>query len=255
MKKLSAIIIDDEKGVRELLLELIERHCPEVTIIGVAVDVESAFKEINTKKPDIIFLDVQMPKGDGFSLLRKFSKPPFEVIFVTSYDQYAISAIKFSALDYLLKPVDVKDLIEAVKKAIKKRDDRNDNEQQIINLLNNADERNPEKKIAVHQNEKVKFVKISEVHYIEADDRYSHIYMSATDKYTLTKTLKDFEEFLRNHPLLIRINKSHMINLNHVSNYSKGEPCIIEMTNGKAFEISRRKKQEVLEALRLREKK
>lgn len=246
---MKAILVDDEEKSRRVLRSLLEKFCPEIQICGEAEGVEQAAQLVKEQKPGLVFLDIQMPTGSGFDLLRKYEELPFDVIFVTSYDEYAINAIKFSALDYLMKPVEVEELKRAVGKAVKKSSSNNTG-LQVINLLNNTSENNVEKSVAVHVNEKVMFIKINSIIRIEADNRYAHLHTKDGNKYTVTKTLKEFEEFLANNRSFVRINKNYMLNLNSVKNYSKGEPCIIETEDGMTFEVSRRKKQEILEVLK-----
>lgn len=250
MDKLSALLIDDEAKSRHGLRTLIGRFCPEIVICGEAEDIEEAYIQILAQQPELLFLDIQMPNGNGFSLLKKFETLPFEVIFVTSFDEYAINAIKFSALDYLLKPIEVNDLITAVNKAVKKKAGRQDSQTQLINLLNISDKNQLDKKIVAHQNDKVVLIPVDNILFIEAENRYSHIHTSGNEKFTISKTLKEFEDFFSDNPAFIRINKNEMVNINYIHNYSKGEPCIIKMLDGKTFEISRRKKQEVLDRLK-----
>lgn len=247
---MKAIIVDDEEKSRRVLRNLLEKFCKEVEVCAEAESAQRAAQLIDEHKPQLVFLDIQMPTGSGFDLLRKYKELPFEVIFVTSYDEYAINAIKFSALDYLMKPVEVEELKTAVAKANRKSATSNSSGLQVINLLNNTSEDHVEKSVAVHVNEKVMFIKINTIVRIEADNRYSHLYTKDGNKYTVTKTLKEFEEFLANNKSFVRINKNYMINLNSVKNYSKGEPCVIETDDGSMFEVSRRKKQEILEVLK-----
>jgi two-component system LytT family response regulator len=249
-EKITAILIDDEANSRKVLGNLLNKFCPEVEVCGEAEDIEDAYSLIVSKKPDLVFLDIQMPNGNGFSLLKKFESLPFDVIFVTSFDEYAINAIKFSALDYLLKPVEVKDLVEAVQKAVFKKMAKLSSQVQIINLLSIAEANAIEKKIVVHQNDKVILLRVDEICRIEADNRYCHLNTIAKEKHTIAKTLKEFEEFFSDNPTFVRISKNIILNINYIKDYSKGEPCIVEMHDGSTFEISRRKKQEVLERLK-----
>jgi two-component system LytT family response regulator len=250
MGAVATIIIDDEEKSRRVLKKLITDFCPGVQVVGEAGNVEDGYRLICSLKPQLVILDIQMPTGSGFSLLEKFTEIPFDIIFVTGFDQYAINAIKFSALDYLLKPVDVKELKSAMARAVLKARHKEDRQVQIVNLLNNIDPDNLEKRISVHKNEKVMFINISDILYVEADDRYSTITTKQDETYTLAKTLKDFEEFFATSESLMRISRSLMINVDHVTSYTKMEPCIMTMKDGKNFEIPRRKKQEILEKLR-----
>jgi len=255
-EKITAILVDDENKNREVLRNLLTNFFEEVEILGEADSVETAFKLVNQKNPQLVFLDIQMPRSSGFNLLKKFETVPFEVIFVTSYDQYAITAIKFSALDYLLKPVEVKDLKSAIEKAKKSIASKHQTNGQIINLLNNLDTENKERKVAVHVGEKVDLISATDIIYIEADGSYCRIVAhsdkskTTNDKFTIAKFLKDFEEYFGENSDFVRIHKSCLINVRHIKNYSKREPCFIEMSDGITFEVARRKKQEVLERLR-----
>ncbi len=248
--KITAIIVDDEKNGREVLSTLLKNFFPEVELLGEAEEVESAYKLINSKHPQLVFLDIQMPRQSGFSLLKKYEEIPFEVVFVTSYDQYAINAIKFSALDYLLKPVEVKDLREAITKARKSISQKTNSNVQFINLLKSIDSQTKERKVAVHVGDNVKLISEANIISLESDGSYCIITTTTNEKYTTSKYLKDFEEYLGNDSDIIRIHKSCMINVQHIKVYSKGEPCIIEMINGQTFEIARRKKSEILERLK-----
>lgn len=247
--KINSVIIDDEVSNRNVLKNLLGKFCPEIEILGEASNVENAYHLINLKNPDLVFLDIQMPNGNGFSLLKKFSNIPFNVIFVTSFDQYAINAIRYNALDYLLKPLEVNDLIDAVKKAKNLIAEKSNNTAQIVNLLNDANESDLEKSLAVHDKGKVRFLKLNQISHFESEINYTHIYMISGEKIITTRILKDIDEVLEQHALFLRINKSCIVNINCIKNYSKKEPLTLTLVNGKEFEISRRKKQEVNERL------
>lgn len=250
MTKIKAIIVDDEKNSRDVLKSLLDSWEDELDITLEASNVEEAYHLINTHHPELIFLDIQMPKANGFSLLKRFEELPFEIIFVTSYDKYAINAIKFSALDYLLKPVEIEDLNQAVKKALLTIKKKNTSQLQVINLINSINEEQKERKIAVHSGEKVKLIHCSQIAYIEGDRRYCQLYTVEGERFTLAKYLKDFEEYFGDNSDLVRISKSHIINTAHIKEYSKGEPFIIVLTTGATFETSRRKKADILDKLK-----
>jgi two-component system, LytTR family, response regulator len=246
---LKCIIIDDEPSGRLVLRELLDKFCKHVEVVGEAANAAEAYFQINAHQPDFILLDIQMPGEDGFDLLKKFQKVNFDVIFVTSFDKYAINAIRFSALDYLLKPVDVDELVAAVNRVNTEKNLSNKN-LGYVNLLNNLDETRSEKKITVHHGDKVKFINLSEILSIEASSNYATLITNKDEKYSTARVLKEFEEMLAAYPQFMRINKSVIINMDYVSEYSKGEPCIIKMSNGKHYELSRRKKTELGEWLR-----
>lgn len=248
-ERITAILVDDEKDGQEILQQLLDRYFPEVEILGIASGVEEACEMIGRRTPDLVFLDIHMPGKDGFELLRQYVKVPFEVIFVTGFDQYAINAIRFSALDYLSKPVEINLLSDAVKKAQKRISEKKGNRQQIINLLHNLDATPDLQKIAVHHAEKVHLLNVSEIESIEADGRYSKLITGDVREFYTARCVKDFEEYLYENPHFVRISKSCIVNVMYIRSYQKGEPCILEMNSGRSFEISRRRKQEVLALL------
>jgi two-component system, LytTR family, response regulator len=249
-EKITAILIDDEKNSREVLKKLLHKYCMIIEVIGEASNVEEAYDLAIKLKPQLVFLDIQMPRGNGFSLLKKFEQIPFEVIFVTSYDQYAITAIKFNALDYLLKPVDIEDLKFAVNKMAATLQEKTDKQPLFINLLKNLETDARERKFAIHSGEKVKMLSEKDIVYIEGDGRYSHLQINDKLQYTTAKNLKDFEDFFGAESTLIRISKTFIINAAYIKEYSKGDPFIITMLDKKTFEVARRKKTEILEKLK-----
>jgi two-component system LytT family response regulator len=249
-KPITVLVVDDERNSRIVLRSLIKDYASGIEVVGEAANVDEAYNLINELHPELVFLDIQMPGGNGFKLLKQWKEIPFDVIFVTSYDQYAIQAIRCSALDYLLKPVEIEELKNAIEKARKNIQEKANAQPQIIALLDNIDPEVTEKKIAVHVSDKVKLIELKRIGYIEADNSYSLLTMMNEEKYTTTRVLKEFEDIFADNKDFIRIHKSCIINVNYIREYSKGEPCIIEMYNGKQFEVARRKKQEVHESLK-----
>lgn len=248
--KISCLIVDDEKNSREVLKKLLNRFADRLEVVGMAVDAEDAYQKMEKYFPELIFLDIQMPGGDGFSLLKRFDKVPCEVIFVTSFDQYAINAIRFNAADYLIKPIDTVELESAIQKVIDRIE--NDVKQQEIldTLLYNLDAQT--KKISVHIGDKVKLIREDEILYIEGSGRYSLIVLANGNRYTTARTLKDFEDYFQENSRLLRISKSFIINTAEIREYSKGEPFSITLRNDQVFEVARRKKAEVLDKIRSR---
>jgi two-component system LytT family response regulator len=244
-----ALVVDDEEKGRKNLITLLGRFCPQVQVAGEAESVETALALLDEIDPDLVFLDIQMPSGNGFSLYKYIESRTFEVIFVTGHSQYAINAIRHEALDYLLKPVDVNELTDAVAKAqrrIRERQEKDLQTQPAIGQLSPP----TEPKISVHEGDKVLLIKASSISSIEADDRYCHLVTASKARHTLSKTLKDMEDLLAGNPRFVRINRKFIINVDFISDYGKGYPCVIELVDGRQFEVSRRKKQEVLEALK-----
>lgn len=238
--KIDYIIIDDEKNSREVLKKLLLPYNDDFNFVGEASNSDSAFELIKSINPHLIFLDIQMPGGDGFSLLKKIENEiDFEVIFITSFDQYALNAIKVNAADYLLKPIDIDELEKTVQKIQKKLADK-------IFLYQNKPSH---KKLTVHYGDKVKIIMSSEVSHIEANGRYSNIFTTNGHKYTTPRNLKDIEVFFGNSKFM-RISKSLTINVSEISEYSKGDPFVIKLNSGYSFEVARRKKAEVLSMLK-----
>ncbi|MBS1636808.1 MAG: response regulator transcription factor [Bacteroidetes bacterium] len=247
---ITALIVDDEADSRSVLKKLLSQFCPQVQVIGEAGSVTSAYDLIQETKPQLVFLDIQMPGGSGFSLVKKFDEVPFELIFVTSYDKYAIDAIKMSALDYLVKPVEVAELLAAITRFEKYHSRQESHQMQVVNLIANMEESNVEKKIAVHNNDNVVLLSLGQITHMEGERNYTQIYTNKGDKYTSSKNLGEFEDMLESYPQFFRIGKSCMVNLNWVTNYSKREPCVITINDRHTYEISRRKKQDLLEKLK-----
>lgn len=247
MTILKAIIIDDEASSRNALLQKIIMHCPGVKVTAECEDGEQGIASIEREKPDIVFLDVEMPRMNGFVMLQQLQYKNFELIFTTAYDHYAINAIRFSALDYLVKPVEVNDLVSAVQRAGEKRKPQPQSSR-IENLLYNiAEEKELGNRIAIPSMDGIFFITIADIIYLEAESNYSVIYTSGGKKYTVSKTLKDFEELLPV-PFFIRIHHSHIINKKEVQRYIKGEGGQVVMKNGAILDVSRRRKEEFLKA-------
>lgn len=245
---LTAIIIDDEYNSRNALRQKIVNHCPDVNIISDCENGEDGIKKIDDQKPDIVFLDVEMPRMNGFTMLQQLKNKNFEVIFTTAYDHYAIKAIKFSALDYLLKPVEVEDLKAAVEKVSTKRKQLEGNNRVELLLQNFLEEKTAHQRIAISSMEGLQFVPTDDIIYLEANSNYTSFYIAGNRKITATKTLKDFEELLPA-SMFIRIHHSYLINKNGVDKYIKGEGGQVVMKNGVTLDVARRKKEEFMKAI------
>jgi len=248
MKHLTAVLIDDESSSRNSLRQKLVTHCPDITIVAECESGEDGIKAIQSHDPDIVFLDVEMPRMNGFVMLQQLEQRSFELIFTTAYDHYAISAIRFSALDYLVKPIEIKTLKEAVERAKEKIQTDLPN-QRIETLLHNLiDEKNLHNRIAIPSLEGLQFIDITDIIYLEAESNYSFIYLQNATRITVSKTLKDFEELLPSHTF-IRIHHSYIINKNHVRKYLKGEGGQVLMSNGKLLDVARRKKEDFMKAI------
>lgn len=247
--ELKVVIVDDEPDSINVLKKLLANFCPQIKVLAEATNITEGYEIINEHTPDAVFLDIQMPGGNGFELLSKFSQINFEIIFVTSYDKYAIDAIRLSALHYLLKPVETDDLQEAVKRIEKKIHGRETQLLQVSNAISNINGIN--KKITLHTGDTVTFVDLDEITHLESDRNYTIVYIKSGKKYISSKNLGEYEEILKEHPRFYRINKSCLVNVNHITNYSKDEPCILTIDNLHMQEVSRRKKQEMTRLLKL----
>ncbi|SDE24098.1 two component transcriptional regulator, LytTR family [Pricia antarctica] len=242
---IKTLIIDDEHYGRQSLQQALKQYCPEVEILQICESPEAGIKAIAELKPDLVFLDVQMPNMSGFDVLQKLSPIEFEVIFVTSYDQYAIKAIKFSAIDYLLKPLDVDDLIHAVKRT-KENLQKNGKRQRYQSVLHNINYTSGKiEKLAVPTLDGIDFFRTNDIIYCEADGSYTTLYLSGHQKQVISKNLKDFENLLTGSGFC-RVHNSHLINMGHIQKYFKGDGGYVIMTDDHHVDISRRRKDAFL---------
>jgi len=245
---LNAIIIDDERSSRNALRQKLLNHCMNVMIISECENGEEGIESIEKKKPDIVFLDVEMPRMNGFTMLQQLKNKNFEVIFVTAYDHYAIKAIRYSALDYLVKPVEIDDLKNAVNRAIEKRNATKPNAQIDLLLENIAHDKMKFKRIAIPTTEGLQFIKTEDILYLEASVNYTKFHLCNNTKYTVSKTLKEFEDILPS-DIFIRIHNSYIINKNYVEKYIRGDGGQVVLSNGSVLDISKRKRAEFLKAI------
>lgn len=241
---MKAILIDDETDSLETTELLIENFCPQITIVGVASQAERGIKMIDKLKPDLVFLDISMPKMNGFELLNHLKYREFDLIFTTAYDEYAIQAFQVGAVHYLLKPIDAEELMKAVERVAGKRAELKTPE--ITTLLQQVTaHRQP--KIAIPSTKGLEMVEIDNIIRCEADSNYSIIHL-ISNKIVVTKTLKELESLLESYNF-IRIHHSHLINLAHLKTYLKGEGGTVIMSNGQSVNVSRSRKVGLLEKL------
>lgn len=238
---LKAIIIDDEEGARETLLTLIQNYCTDITVEASFSNVPEGVLGINKIKPDLVFLDIEMPDYNGFELFGFFQEINFEIIFVTAYNEFALKAFEVSAIDYLLKPVELEGLQKAIQKVKEKK--TLSNMSQRLELMNSISKGEEIKKITLPMNDGLLFVEIADIILFAADRAYTDVYLKNGSKITVSKPMRIFEDILNNRPLFFRPHRSHLINLNYVRKYLRGESSII-MDNNMDVSISREKKQE-----------
>ncbi len=241
---IKAVVIDDERKAREYLINLIENRFDEVQLAGQAEGVKTGKKLIDEVKPELLFLDVQMQDGTGFDLLADIDRTNLQVIFVSAYDHFAITAIKFSAVDYLVKPVDAGELRRALEK-IKKQKSLTEVKQKLDLLLNNIHQID---KIALTSVNGIEFVKIDSIIRCEADSNYTIFYLTGNEKVMVSKSLKEFEDILSAKGFF-RIHKSAIINLSFLKKYIKGEGGTVILEDGSELQVSRRRKEDFLKAI------
>jgi len=245
---ISCIIIDDEEDGRINLANLITTHCKDVQISAKAINVTDAIKMINEQRPQLLFLDIEMRDGTGFDVLRKINNLQFEVIFVTAHDKYGVDAIKFSAIDYILKPINHTNLVEAVRKAGVQIELKNENKR-LRNLLSNVDQTNPNKRIALPFADSIEFVDIKNIIRLEADGSYTRFFTIDGENLLVSSNLKEYSDMLSAYGFL-RTHQAHLINPHFIKSLIKSGGGYLQMKNGDSVPISRLRKTEVLKVLR-----
>ena len=236
-----AIIVDDEAHARSLLSNTIKEHCYGIEIIAEAENVKEAVKLINKNNIELGFLDIEMPNENGFALFEYFDKPNFVTIFCTAYSEYAVQAFEVSAVDYLLKPVTISKLQDAIEKAIKTR-----GQNQILQSVNALRENitvTQLQKIGLPLSDGMVFIKIDDILYFEADNSYTHV-ITTKEKYLVSKKIKEFHELMINDSRFFRVHRSHLVNIQQIKKYNKKEGATLIFENNKIIPIAREKKNE-----------
>jgi two-component system, LytTR family, response regulator len=246
---MNVILVDDEESSLEVLCILITQYFPQLRIVGKAQNIQDAEVLLKAQKPDILFLDVQMPDGSGFELLRNVGKVAFPVVFVTAYNQYAIQALRLSAADYLLKPIHKNDLQFAIEKCSKMRDFYAQNELDYAELLANQSQKQSEKILVLNKysGENLAYPQIVS---IEADSNYVIIHTTESRKITISKTLKEMEDILCDSSYyFLRVHKSFIVNTQHIKQIHKKDALTLLLQNDQIIEIPQRKRGEILQIL------
>ena len=242
---IKAVIIDDIAQARATLQADLATFCPEVQVIGEAEGVISGAKLLRKVQPDVVFLDIQMQDGSGFDLLEVMGDLPFQLIFTTAHDTFAIQAFRFSALDYLLKPVDPDLLVQAVKKVKKQAPVHPD---RIQALLDDVQEKKQLTRLALHTMEKIHVVQIADIVRCESSANYTIFYFADKRQLLVTKTLKEFDNLLSGHDFL-RVHQSHLINAQYLKEFVKADGGFLVMTNGAEVPVSSRKRAKVMQMI------
>lgn len=245
----TSVIIDDERKSRETLQKIIERYFPnQISIVYMASNVQEGVTAINKYNPRLVFLDIEMPGENGFKLFDYFTSYNFEVIFTTAYKQYAIDAIKYSALDYLLKPINYIDLKDVLKRLDEKKDKLTPNAQ-IEAFLSNMNANSAEfNKIALPTMEGYELERVNNIVYCQAEENYTKIVTNRNEAILVAKTLKNIENLLPE-KMFFRIHKSYLVNLNYIKSYSKVQGYKITLENGVKLDVATRRNDEFLRAL------
>jgi two-component system, LytTR family, response regulator len=247
MEKIKAILIDDELNSLQNLQQKLEGFCPDVTIIAVTQKPEEGILLIRQHQPDVVFLDIEMPRMSGFRMLEELGEYDFDIIFTTAYNHYSVDAIRISAFDYLVKPIGIEDLQQAVERLIKSL---NRQTKEKIDILKKSlsDNRSQEDKIAISTSEGIEFIPIKNIIHIESKSNYSKIFLTDNKSIMVTKILKDFEEMLLPYNFY-RVHNSHLINLNYIHKYVRSQGGHVQLQDGTLIDISRRKKEEFLKMI------
>lgn len=240
---LKAILVDDEPNSVQLLARQLEQHCPQVQVLGQVTDSTEAIELIRQIKPDVVFLDIEMPEMNGFQLLEQLEDITFAVIFVTAYDEFAVKAFRFSAVDYLLKPVDIPDLLAAVSKVER----RQPLDYRQLELLKSQYQSGQfAQKLAVPYQGSLIFVELKEIVYCESDSNYTSIILASGKRYLVSKTLREVQEFLEGRNFL-RVHRQYVVNLDHIRMYKRGEGNSLIMSNEVSIPVGRQQKDRLLQ--------
>ena len=248
---IKAVIVEDEKNSQELLKELIGEYCEGVEVVDIAGNVAEGLAALKEHKPNLLFLDIELPDGDGFQILEKAETLDFDVIFTTAYDQYAMRAFKFAATDYLLKPVDIDELQSAVERVVEKQKEEADSDkgEQLSALIANV--RNmgkPFKRIVLPTSNGFTVVNPEDIIRCESDRNYTFIFLNDKRRILVSRTIKEYDEMLRDYNFF-RIHQSHLINLAYLKNYTRGRGGYVELSDGTTLDVSARRKSEFLKRM------
>lgn len=246
---IKALIIDDERNGAEVLKMLIEQNIERIVISELLYNVESGIEAVKKHKPDLVFLDIEMPDGTGFDVIEATKGINYQVIFTTAYEQYAIKALKAKAINYLLKPIDLNELVSSVEEAIVLIEK---NKSQVPANLEKAilDVINRNKKIPIPSNDGIILIDVEDIIRLEADSNYTNIFLQDGKKILASKTLRHFEEMLINHHFL-RVHSAHIINLDKIERYIRGDGGTLVLIDGKNIPVSRSNKIDLLQKLGL----
>lgn len=239
--KIRTVVVDDEPDAVSFIRSLIDEYCPELAFVGSAGSAIEGIRLINEVHPDLLFVDVEMPHGNGFDLLARFPQKDFSVVFITAFNQYALKAIKFSAVDYILKPINIGEFIEAVAKVSASRKQASGLQANYLELLENLKSALPTR-LAIPTADGMEYLNPHDIVRIEADRSYSWFYLTGDRKYLVSRNLKEYQDLLGERQFF-RPHHSHLINLEHVKKYFRHDGGYIEMADGSHVPVSRVKRE------------
>lgn len=248
MKSITAVIVEDEVHSRETLKSFLKEFCPEVELLDMATNVEEGIQKISQLRPQLVFLDIELQTGTGFDVLQKVNHLDFHLIFTTAFEHYAIKAIKFSSIDYLLKPIDIDELVMAVQKALKQAEQesrQNLFENLLINLGSGSKEA---KKICLATSEGIEFIPTDQISHCEANGSYTDFFLTDGRKMMVSKNLKEYENMLSDMNFM-RVHNSYLINLSEVKKFVKSEGGYIVMNGDQQVSISNSRREEFLKRM------
>ena len=250
MNKIKTILVDDEPRGLSALQKLLQLNCPEVEVVASCSSADEAIEKIKTLQPQLVFLDIAMPEKSGFDLLNSLDNINFEIIFITAHNNYMTQAFRFSAVDYLLKPVDIELLCEAVTRAAKRINEKHLG-QQVETLLYNVEHKgkSQEMKLCITSLKGFQVIDLKDILYCEASSNYTNFYFTTGSSICTAKSIHEYEELLGDSGFF-RIHKSYLVNLLHVKEYLRGEGGSVVLSNKKELEVSRRKKEEFLRKMK-----
>lgn len=240
-----AIIIDDEPNAVGLLALRLSQHCPQIAVVASCTNSHKGVQAILDHRPDLVFLDIEMPQMNGFQLLEAVGGIPFSLVFVTAYDKFALKAFRYSAVDYLLKPIDTQELIQAVQRVEKQQKTAPEQIEHLKSQLGTHGKSLPDRIALPYQNG-VAFVDMKDILYCESDDNYTKFHLGDGQYHMVTKPLREIQELLEERDFL-RVHRQYLINLNHIKKFVKGEGSYVVMSNQQSIPVSRAQKDRLME--------
>ncbi len=244
---IKAVIIDDEQALREINRSLLNDNFPQITVVGEADSVETGISLIQKTQPDIVLLDIEINGGTGFNILQKVKPYSFKLVFITAFNHFAIKAIKFSAIDYILKPVNEFEFVNAIENALKSIETK-DMEKQVNNFFDHYEKKTQSKKIVLRTTEAMHIIDVSEIIYCKSDNTYTTFYLSDKKEILVSRSIKEYAELLEGYNFL-RPHQSYLVNINCIKKIDKSDGGFIIMNNGREIPVSIRRKQSLMQIL------